>query len=710
MLMKKTSLIIFLLFPFVVSFANPDPAAIIDNIPQSGISLDKGWKFHAGDNKSWAVPAYDDAMWQSIDPSKPISYLPQVREAQIGWFRLRLLIGTSLRGKTVAFAVNQIGASEIYLNGKLIRQYGIVNGSFKYERLYDPRGEPLTIQLGNEPEQVLAIRYSYNKQNVYIGYGQDAFDIQLSRPANAWANFTDYFDNYVYRSIVFGVFLILSILHLFIYLSYRERKINLYLSFYTFFQACAFMNAFSGNLYSSNSTSIFSVIFFISAPLGQIFFLVTVYNLFNQPKKLWFKLLLLLCVLIIPLEFFRDYGTDNRFLDSFGILIYIEVIRVSIIAWRRKQPDALLFLLGQSIALFFFFLFSPISFFRDQPGVFISIEVDIAFLTPAVVISILLAREFAHSNFALKQQLAEVEKLSEKSLAQELEKQQLLASQNEMLERQVEKRTNELSQSLTNLKQTQSQLIQAEKMASLGELTAGIAHEIQNPLNFVNNFSEVNREMISELRDELKGGNVPAALAIADDIEQNEEKISHHGKRADSIVKGMLEHSRSHSGQKEPTDINLMADEFMRLSYHGLRAKDKSFNSEMITHFDPNLPKIGVIQQDIGRVFLNLFNNAFYAVNQKSKVAGVAYKPEVTVTTYALNGQVIIKVRDNGNGIPDAIKEKIMQPFFTTKPTGEGTGLGLSLTYDMVVKGHGGSISVDTKEGSYTEFTVSLPL
>jgi len=709
--MGKLLFILWLFMPFVTfSAITSDSVITINNIPQAGIPLNKGWKFHTGDDKTWAVPDYNDDNWQGINPSKPIKFLPKVREAQIGWFRLKLIVGRALRGKTVAFSINQIGASEIYLNGKLIRQYGIVNSSFKLEQLYDPKGQPLTIQLDDKPEQVLAIRYSYNKQNVYIGYGQDAFNILMTWPADAWDNFTDYFNSFANRSIVFGVFLILSILHLFIYLSYRERKIYLYLSLYTFFQACAFSTALASYLYSSNSTFFFSTIFSISAPLGQIFFLFTVYELFNQPKKAWFRLLVLLCILVIPFEFLKDYGTDQRILDPFGMLIYIEIIRVSVISWRRKQPDALLFLLGQSIALFFFFLFSPVSFFGGQPGIFISIEVDIAFLTPAVVISILLAREFVHSNIALKQQLVEVEKLSEKSLEQELEKQQILASQNEVLEKQVEKRTTELSQSLTNLKQAQAQLIQAEKMASLGELTAGIAHEIQNPLNFVNNFSEVNTEMIDDLESELKSGNINEALAIAADIKENEQKINHHGKRADGIVKGMLQHSRARSSDKALININALADEFMRLSYHGLKSNDKTFNAEMITCFDPRLPQIKVIGQDIGRVFLNLFNNAFYAVNQKAKVTETSYKPEVYISTLADDKSIIIKVKDNGIGIPNGIKDKIMQPFFTTKPTGEGTGLGLSLTYDMIVKGHGGNIIIDSTEGEGSEFTITLPI
>lgn len=281
-----------------------------------------------------------------------------------------------------------------------------------------------------------------------------------------------------------------------------------------------------------------------------------------------------------------------------------------------------------------------------------------------------------------------------------------VVQQNDAIKRQKD----ELEKAFTQLKITQAHLVQAEKMASLGELTAGIAHEIQNPLNFVNNFSDVNKEMIDELKDELIAGNVQEALVIADDIKLNEQKINHHGKRADAIVKGMLEHSRTRSGQKEPTDINALADEYLRLSYHGLRAKDKNFNAGMTTHLDPNLPKANVIPQDIGRVLLNLFNNAFYAVNQKTKTVGGDYKPEVSVTTSAENNQVVITVKDNGVGIPDAIKEKIMQPFFTTKPSGEGTGLGLSLTYDMVVKGHGGNIQVDSVAGEGSEFIVMLPV
>jgi signal transduction histidine kinase len=276
------------------------------------------------------------------------------------------------------------------------------------------------------------------------------------------------------------------------------------------------------------------------------------------------------------------------------------------------------------------------------------------------------------------------------------------------INREVISQKNQLEQALGELKATQAQLIQSEKMASLGELTAGIAHEIQNPLNFVNNFSEVSNELIDEMKDEIRKSNYEEVIAIADDVKQNLEKINHHGKRADAIVKGMLQHSRSSTGQKEPTDINELCDEYLRLAYHGLRAKDNSFNASFKTDFDPNIGNINIVPQDIGRVLLNLINNAFYVVNEKAKTAMAAYEPVVTVATKKSGSQVEISVSDNGNGIPQKVMDKIFQPFFTTKPTGQGTGLGLSLSYD-IVKAHRGEIKVNTKENEGAEFIIQLP-
>jgi signal transduction histidine kinase len=323
-----------------------------------------------------------------------------------------------------------------------------------------------------------------------------------------------------------------------------------------------------------------------------------------------------------------------------------------------------------------------------------------------VIISWTLFKRFANQEKKLAQEKLEKEQFAKE---QEIQKRELIAQQKVELEKQVMERTSELKQSLEELKSTQSQLIQSEKMASLGELTAGIAHEIQNPLNFVNNFSDVNKELLQELKEEADKGNIEDVKAIADDVIGNEEKINHHGKRADAIVKGMLQHSRQSSGQKELTDINALADEYLRLSYHGLRAKDKNFNATIETDFDNSIGNINIIPQDIGRVLLNLFNNAFYAVNEQKTLNLFSYNQAIFVKTEKCDDKIYISVKDNGNGIPQKILDKIFQPFFTTKPTGQGTGLGLSLSYD-IIKAQGGEIKVESKEGEGTEFIVQLPV
>jgi len=284
----------------------------------------------------------------------------------------------------------------------------------------------------------------------------------------------------------------------------------------------------------------------------------------------------------------------------------------------------------------------------------------------------------------------------------------ILKKERERTQQKELAQAKEIEKAYNELKTTQQQLVQSEKMASLGELTAGIAHEIQNPLNFVNNFSEVNKELLAEMNEEIAKGNYDEVKAIAKDVTENEEKINHHGKRADAIVKGMLQHSRSSNNVKEPTNINALTDEYLRLSYHGLRAKDKSFNATMKTDFDESIGDINIIPQDIGRVVLNLINNAFYVVDEKKKQNQNGYEPTVSVSTKKIYGKIEISVKDNGNGIPQKVLEKIFQPFFTTKPTGQGTGLGLSLSYD-IVKAHGGELKVETKEGEGSEFIIQLP-
>jgi len=307
-----------------------------------------------------------------------------------------------------------------------------------------------------------------------------------------------------------------------------------------------------------------------------------------------------------------------------------------------------------------------------------------------------------------------LKKERQKTLAEE-ERNKYISAQKDKLELIVAERTAEITKqkdkllhAFTELKNTQSQLIQSEKMASLGELTAGIAHEIQNPLNFVNNFSEVNKELLAEMGEEIENGNFEEVKALAKDITSNEDKIMFHGKRADNIVKGMLQHSRNNSGEKELTDINILADEYLRLAYHGLRAKDKSFNATMVTDFDKSIGTVNIIPQDIGRVILNLITNAFYIVDKKKKSGIENYEPTVTVNSKKRGENIEICVTDNGNGIPEKILNKIFEPFFTTKPTGEGTGLGLSLSYD-IIKAHGGTLKVKSETPKGTTFTINLP-
>jgi len=320
--------------------------------------------------------------------------------------------------------------------------------------------------------------------------------------------------------------------------------------------------------------------------------------------------------------------------------------------------------------------------------------------------------------FIARSQKKQLEK--ERVLREEEEKaKRLIEAQNAQLEHLVAERTaaltnqaEELRAALTELKTTQAQLIQSEKMASLGELTAGIAHEIQNPLNFVNNFAEVSAELVTELEEERDKPDRDLELEadLLADLKQNLQKIHQHGGRAASIVRGMLEHSRASSGERVPTDLNQLADEYLRLAYHGLRAKDKTFNATLKPDFDPSLPPVEVIAQDLGRVLLNLLTNAFYAVKQRQHRNEPGYVPTVSVSTKRVGEDVEIRVRDNGTGMPESVKAKIFQPFFTTKPTGEGTGLGLSLSYDIVTQGHGGTLAVNSREGDGTEFVISLPV
>jgi signal transduction histidine kinase len=518
---------------------------------------------------------------------------------------------------------------------------------------------------------------------------------------------TKYFNN-IQNSFLFGVLLFASLFIFFFFIIVRE-KVYLYFSLYLLSLGIGRFNIYSEMYhvffreYPVLYVYIFQFIWFLS-----IFFLIYFIRYLLNTKQFlpWWNKFLVVSTIVFTLTYLisliNQFSTNynlllDKILQNENIILALSIPVVILMSLKRIKTSKVLIFIVLPLQIAWSICFTIFSLGGLQTT-WHSIE---TILLSCLVISFswILLHRFAD----LRKQIVQ------KELEKEIERSKLIESQKIELEEQVTYRTAELKESLKNLKSTQAQLIQSEKLASLGEMTAGIAHEIQNPLNFVNNFSEVNKELLVEMNEEIEKGNYNEVKSIAKGVTENEEKIIHHGKRADAIVKGMLQHSRLSTGKIEPTNINALADEYLRLSYHGLRAKDKEFNATMNTDFDNSIDKINIIPQDIGRVLLNLYNNAFYAVTEKKKSAEVGYEPTVSVSTKKIDNNVTITVKDNGNGITQKVVDKIFQPFFTTKPPGVGTGLGLSLSYD-IVKAHGGGIKVETKESEFTEFVVQLPI
>ena len=688
----------------------------LKKIEEGGITLDKAWKFHPGDDPAWSNPGYDDSIWENLNPTLELHHLPQVREAQIGWFRLKMDVDSSLADERVTMISSILGAAEIYLNGQLIYKFGNVSKDYKKEQTRFFTNHLFTLKLGSQRLQEIAVRYSFNKKNFYLKFTnvRPIIRLKLKESNEALVDHIkeDEFDSTL-RSIQSSFYLPLGFLLLFLFLSFRLQKEYLYSGIFCFCLFAAIIVHISA-LSEPTTVSRANYLLLVTQVLyiiGALALINGIYVLYKQ-KKSWFYYIIVLYGLFIIPFFFISYDASGLFTACFFPVIDIEFLRLNIQAVRRRRPGAWILLVTSLL-----FAIVIISYVwtaivgKSNLGSFL---VSLSYFILGIGLSLFYAGEFARTASSLQSSLTEVKDLSQKMIAKEKEKQQILSAQNETLENQVLERTAELSQSLKDLKETQAQLIQREKMASLGELTAGIAHEIQSPLNFVNNFSEVNKELLEEMKEEIDNGNTAEIKAIANDIIYNQEKIAEHGKRADAIVKGMLQHSGSSSGAKEPTDINKLADEYFRLAHHGFRAKNQLFKVTMKTDFDESIGNINIIPQDMGRVVLNLINNAFYVVYEKKKSANTKtsedkYEPTVSVNTKKLNGKVEIKVTDNGNGIPQKVLDKIFQPFFTTKPTGQGTGLGLSLAYD-IVKAHGGELKVETREGEGSEFIIQIPV
>ena len=684
------------------------PVFNLDHIPIGNDTLLNGWKYNNGDRSIWADPVFDDSSWESVDGETDITDFIKNHPGPIGWFRLKFKVPDSLRKNYLALSLNAFAATEVYLNGELVKKNGVINQDpFEVQAVNgDYRSFP--IYLSNDSVQVLSVRYAYQKGIPYLReiWKSNTLMARLTIPAKAVDSFLELNQNKTKDLVFFlvGLFFILSILHALIFITHRYKKQHLYYSIFTFFVASIYAGIIlQSNIYLIKDRMWLAFLSHIIWVFHSGFFTLAIYSLLQYTKRSFFKILVLVSVLAIPLVFFKQNNSINLFISFVPLLYNLEAFRVVFLSRKQKVPGTGILVIGLLVFMVLWLL--SMTLIATQipdnidTGTFINSVGSTSFL---IMMSMILSLQVAGINKKLIEKLKEVEELS-------IEKQKILESQNVHLEEQVQKRTIELKKTVEDLKSTQAHLIQSAKMASLGELTAGIAHEIQNPLNFVNNFSEVNSELISEMNEELGKGNIETAKTIANNINDNEHKIIFHGKRADAIVKGMLQHSQSSNGIKEPTNINALADEYLRLANHGFRAKDKLFKATMKTDFDETIGNINIIQQDMGRVILNLINNAFYVVDEKKKLNKNGFEPTVSVSTRKANGKVEIKVADNGEGIPQKVLDKIFQPFFTTKPTGQGTGLGLSLSYD-IVKSHGGEIKVETKEGEGSEFIIQLPV
>jgi two-component system NtrC family sensor kinase len=707
---------LWLMLPTTALAQTPDTVALL--VPRSRTLLGKAWRYHAGDNPAWARPDFDASRWDTLTLAlnRPARALPRATQVGVYWLRRRFRLPDSLRQRDLVLQFWRLGTADVYLNGRLLTDSthrARVRGFVRAPGL-------LEVPANGPVEQVLAVRFMPRHPSPLL-LGADRlvpFRMWLMTGAQQQQREVEAGEIAAIYWVVAAIFLLLALLHYTFYLYNPTQRANRYFARY----ALAFCLAMTSVYYSANGVALLpswqwgvavSVVEYALLFLSVLCLVRAMYSLFGfAPGRVYTGLLVSGGLLLLVQELVLVSPWFLFPFLIFAVLILAESLRLTGRALRQRWRGARIVAAGYGGGL----LFVLLSLGLRVAGVPLSIMVSnliplLGILLPALSISLFLAREFALDAELLLVKLREVEQLSAQTLVQEQEKQALLKSQNETLETQVTQRTGELQRSLTDLRATQQQLIQKEKMASLGELTAGIAHEIQNPLNFVNNFAEVSSELLEELEEEQAKPERDAGLEaeLVGDLRQNLGKISHHGRRAAAIVKGMLEHSRTSTGERAPTDVNQLAEEYLRLAYQGLRAKDKTFNATLETHFAPGLPLVEAAGADVGRVLLNLFGNAFYAVQKRQQTGEAGYKPTVSVSTQVCDNQIDIRVCDNGAGIPDEVKAKIFQPFFTTKPTGEGTGLGLSLSYDIITKGHGGTLTVESQPGQGTEFLITLP-
>ncbi len=682
------------------------------------------WRFRAGDGKDWTSPAYDDQRWDKQSPTIDISDNTALWKTGKGCFRTTIRVRQPITSHLL-MSIRQFGASTVYLDG---RQVAVLR-PFKFDRGGSQRIVQFTpIQLADTNQHTLAVRYAFrrdpmigrevDKEPFHLDFGLDDRVVANLLDADPASSGVDY--------ALVGLFGVLSLLHGLFYRANPAQRVNLLLAMTMLAFALIFLsdqiNEQAGTLTISSAAVTF---LWLMTNIAFGLLLLSVYTyLGRKPGWIFWSLILVLTLSVLYHNFIATMPGDVAWIPF--ALVLTEYVRVSWVA-KRRNPDRAARLPWNSIR---FALYSLLAIIVLTIGTIILAKVlhnndfldwikfpanalgIVALFSIPVGLSFSLVIDYARTHQSLKEQFNAVNRLSAQTLAQEQEKQLLLARQNEVLEKQVADRTGQLNQSLTELRATQTQLIQREKLASLGELTAGIAHEIQNPLNFVTNFSEVSAELVAELTAEAENPARDKDLEadLLTDLTLNLEKITHHGRRASAIVRGMLEHSRSIAGERQPTDLNALFDEYLTLAYHGVRTKEPAFTATLTKQFDAGLDPVPVVAQEIGRVLLNLFSNAFYALHKRQQTDEPGYEPTIQVSTERTGNAIVLRIWDNGTGIPAAAQAKVFQPFFTTKPTGEGTGLGLSLSYDIITKGYGGTMVLDTQEHEFTAFTITLPL
>ena len=699
------------------------------------LSKMNGWLFRPGNDTAWAKKDLDPAGWKRLKPAELSAKYADKSGRVECWFRIKIKLDAAFANTPIGFRNGTWAATDLYIDDNLVSSSSNTgkNGTpFKESRRSYPNPVPLNLKPGNVYTIALHIvDYTSPMPPLHLKSedGGLQFLAVLTTP-----DFNLYISKNViqvstYETIWIAVCIILSLLFWLLFIQNRNEKnlrlIALCSTFFALAMWCLASDSFMGISYVSFLLYNYASGLFV----GMIFIVIPLIlaNIFKRKVSRILKVFLIVLFIALNAGSFLPPGPGTILIAGSTLVLIAVCIYYIVSSWKRLKGAQWAIVAGLllsliSILLYFFIVIE----YNNQYVAYFYVYITGFVLSFPLSLLVYVAMRFKEIIKEVNQNAQQVVQLSD-------EKKEQALNQQKILEEEINRQTAEIRTTLNNLKSTQSQLIQSEKMASLGELTAGIAHEIQNPLNFVNNFSEVNSELIGEMKEELANGNIDEAKTIADDIDENEQKIIFHGKRADAIVKGMLQHSRASSGQKEPTDINTLADEYLRLSYHGLRAKDKSFTAILKTDFDEGLSageagvgKINIVPQDIGRVLLNLFNNAFYAVNEKAKTLQLLkgskeYEPTVMVSTKSVRSPsgglpagrqglgVLLTVKDNGNGIPQKVLDKIFQPFFTTKPAGEGTGLGLSLSYD-IIKAHGGEIKVGTKEGEGSEFVIQLPI